>query len=67
MYFVEWSCAHKRKKSMGTLIFGQMVVPKERLNERGPYIFVGWSCANQRNKSVRTLTLGRMVVHKQKE
>ena len=36
---------------------------KERLNERGPYIFVEWSCAYKRNKSVGTLNSGRMVVH----
>ena len=36
---------------------------KERLNERGPYIFVEWWCANKRNKSVGTINSGRMVVH----
>ena len=36
---------------------------KERLNERGPYIFVEWSCAYKINKSVGTLNSGRMVVH----
>ena len=59
---VEWSCTSKRNKSMRTLIFGQMVVTKERLNEIGPYFSVEWSCANKRNKSVGTLNFGRMVV-----
>ena len=36
---------------------------KERLNERGPYIFVEWTCANKRNKLMGTLNSGRMVVH----
>ena len=36
---------------------------KERLNERGPYIFVKSSCANKRNKSVGTLNSGRITVH----
>ena len=36
---------------------------KERLNDRGPYVFVEWSCAYKRNKSVGTLNSGRMVVH----
>ena len=40
-----------------------MVVHKERINERGPYIFVEWSCANKRNKSVGTLNSGRILVH----
>ena len=46
-----------------TLIFGRMVVTKERLNERGSYFFVQWLCANKRNKSVGTLSSGQMVVH----
>ena len=37
---------------------------KERINERGTYIFVKWSCTNKICKSVWTLSLGRMVVHK---
>ena len=36
---------------------------KERLNERGPYIFVEWSCGNKRNKSLWKLNSGQMVVH----
>ena len=40
-----------------------MVMTKERLNERGPYIFVEWWCANKINKSVGTLNSGRMVMH----
>ena len=39
---------------------------KERLNERGSYIFVEWSCANKKNKSVSTLSLGWMVVTKER-
>ena len=31
---------------MKTLIFGQMVVQREKINERRPYIFVEWSFAN---------------------
>ena len=37
---------NKKNKSMWTLVFGRMVVHKERINERGSYIFVEWSCAN---------------------
>ena len=51
---------------MRTLIFGRMVVHKERINERGSHIFVEWSPANKRNKSVRDLIFGWMVVHKRK-
>ena len=36
---------------------------KERLNERGPYIFVEWSFANKINKSVGTLYSSRIVVY----
>ena len=36
---------------------------KERLNEKGPYIFVKWSCANKRNKSLGKLNSGRIFVH----
>ena len=36
---------------------------KERLNERGPYIFVEWLCANKINKSVGTLYSSRIVVY----
>ena len=35
---------------------------KERINERGTYIFVKWSNTNKRNKSMGTLNSGRMVV-----
>ena len=63
---VEWSCTIKKNKLMRALILGRMVVQKERINERGLYIFVEWSCANTRNKSMRTLIFGRMVVHKRK-
>ena len=40
-----------------------MSCTKERINERGPYIFVECSCAYKRNKSVWALNSGRMVVH----
>ena len=39
---VEWSCTNKKNKLMRTLIFGRIVVYKERINER----IVEWSCAN---------------------
>ena len=61
---VEWSCTNKRNKSMWTLIFGRMVVHKERINERRSYIFVKWSFANKRNNSMRDLIFGLMVMHK---
>ena len=48
---------------MWTLIFGRMVVHKERINERGPYIFVEWSCVNKINKSVGNLNSGQILVH----
>ena len=54
------------KKLMRTQIFDQMVVHKERINERRSYIFVEWLSANGRNKSMMTLILGRMVVHERK-
>ena len=53
---VEWSCTN----------FGQLVANKERINERGSYIFVKWSCASKRDKSTRDLIFGRIVVHKRK-
>ena len=56
--------AKKKNKSMRTLIFGQMLVQKERINERRPYILVTWPSANKQNKSMRTLNFGRMVAHK---
>ena len=43
---------------MWTLIFGRMVVHKERINEKGSNIFVEWSCVNNRNKSMRELHFG---------
>ena len=36
---------------------------KQRLHEKGPYIFAEWSCTHKRNKSVGNLNSGRMVVH----
>ena len=48
---------------MKTLIFGQMVVQREKINERRSYIFVELSFANERNKSMATIAFGRMVVH----
>ena len=42
-------------KSTRTLIFGRVVVHKERIDQRGPYFFVEWLSANKRNKSMRTL------------
>ena len=59
---VEWSCTNK-KKIMRTLIFGRIVVHKERINERKKVIFVEWSCANERYISIKTLIFGQMVVH----
>ena len=56
-------CKKKIKISMSTLIFGLMVARKERIYERGSYIFVEWLCANKPNKFMRTLTVGPMVVH----
>ena len=56
-------CADRKNKLMMTLIFGRMVVTKERLNEKGSYFFVEWLCANKRNKSVGTLSSVQMVVH----
>ena len=54
----------KKKKLMRMLIFGRMVVHKERINERKKVIyFVEWSCANERYISMKTLIFGRMVVH----
>ena len=47
---------------MATLIFGQMVMQVERLNERKLYIFVEWSRAYKTNISVGTLNSGQMVV-----
>ena len=37
---VKWLCKNKRKKLMRTLIFGRMVVQKEKIYERGPYVLV---------------------------
>ena len=51
---------------MRTLNFDRMIMLKERMCERGPYILVEWSLANKRNKSMRTLTFGQMVMHKGK-
>ena len=51
---------------MRNLLFDRMVVLKERINERGPYIFVQWSCENKGNKSMRTLIFGRKAVHKER-
>ena len=36
---VEWSCTNKINKLMRTLIFGRMVVHKERINERKKVIY----------------------------
>ena len=45
---VECSCTNKRNnKSMCTLIFGRMIVQKERINESESYIFVKWSCTKK--------------------
>ena len=64
MTLVEWSCPNKKNKLMRILIFGRMVVHKERINERKKVIyFVEWSCANERYISMKTLIFGRMVVH----
>ena len=61
---VERSCTKKQNKLMRILIFGGMVVRKERINERKKVIyFVEWSCANERYISMKTLIFGRMVVH----
>ena len=51
---------------MRTVIFGRMVVQKEKTYERGPYTLVDWSRTNKRNKLMRTLIFGRMVVYKRK-
>ena len=59
---MEWSCANKNIELVRTLIFGRMVVQKEKVNERKSYIFVEWSFANERNKSMATLNFGWMVV-----
>ena len=48
---------------MRTLIFGRMVVQKEKINERRCFIFIEFSCANERNKSMATLNFDQMVVH----
>ena len=40
---------------MWTLIFGQMVVQKERIYKRGPQILVEWSYPNKINKSMRNI------------
>ena len=56
----------KKKKLMRTLSFGRMVVHKEKLYERGPYVLVEWLCANKRIKSMRTPIFRRMVVQKRK-
>ena len=56
-------CTNIKLKLMKTLIFGQMVVQREKINERRPYIFVEWSFANERNKSMAILAFGGMVVH----
>ena len=37
IFFVEWSCANRRNKSVGTLSLGQWLCTKERINEKGPY------------------------------
>ena len=60
----EWSCTNKKDKLMRILIFGLMVVHKERISERKrSYIFVEWSCANETYISMKTLIFGRMVMH----
>ena len=51
---------------MRTLIFGQMVCTKERINERGPYNLVEWPCTNKRNKSLKTLTLVEWLCTKER-
>ena len=61
---VVWSCIIKKIKLMRILFFGQMVVHKENINERRPYIFVECLFANERNKSMATLNSGRMVMYK---
>ena len=48
---------------MRSLIFLRMVVHKERINEKGLYIFVEWSYAIKRNKSIRTLYYCWMHMH----
>ena len=62
---VELSCTIKKIKLMRALIFGRMVVHKEKINDIRSYIFVEWLCANKRNTSMKTLIFGRMVVHKE--
>ena len=62
---VEWSCTNKKNKLMRTLIFGRMVVYKERINERmveWSCANVEWSCANERY-IMKTLIFDPMVVH----
>ena len=65
-YLVEWSCTNKKFKLMRTLIFGQMVCTKERINERGSYNLVEWPCTNKRNKSLKTLTLVEWLCTKER-
>ena len=52
---------------MRTLIFGQMLVQKERVNERESHVLVELSCANKKNKSMRTLIFDRTAVAQKKE
>ena len=60
---VKWSCTNTKIKLMMTLIFGRMVVHKEKKNERRSHIFVECSFANEINKSMATLNFSQMVVH----
>ena len=50
---------------MRTLIFGRIVVLKERTNERRLYIFVEWLNANKRSKSMKTLISAQANGHAQ--
>ena len=56
---VEWLSTKRKKKNKQRN--GQVVMHKEILYERRPYIFVEWSCADKRIKLVKTLSLGWMI------
>ena len=57
---------YKKNKIMATLIFGRIVVHKERMTERGSYNLVECSSENKQNKSMRPVAFNGMVLHKRK-
>ena len=63
--FGRWSCKNKQNKLIKNLIFGRMVVHKERINERKKIIyFCRMVVCKEKNKLMWSLIFGRMVVYK---